>query len=1309
MAVALAILAGPLGGVWLAAPAAVDSLAPSGQTAAAVRSGGPPPDIAIQVPASASGKALAGFFTANEGQVADPDVMYYVRSPTLDVSFAPGGVFLTFHPGPGTQERASAVRMAFAGASQAVPVAREPAEFATNFFIGDDRTSWHSGVASYGSIEYRDLYPRIDLVFRMTDSGLKYDFVVAPGADLEQVAFSFEGSAASRIDSEGHLVVSTAAGPFRDDAPTAFQGDDSVDCAFVQRGPATYGFQCAPWDRSRPLTVDPLIWATYMGGLGFEFNEAIALDPSGNIFIAGNTSAYNFPVTAGAFDTTLNGVNDTYLVKLDATGQHILWASFFGGLAEDSLGGLAVDRDGNPVIAGETFSLNFPISPGAYSGTRRGLTDAFVAKFAANGTGVTFSTLLGGSGWEQLRGLAVAADGSPVVAGTTESTDFPTTAGAWRTTFSAVRDSFVARLSSDGTNLTWATYIGGEDIESAWDVAVDDSDRVFVAGYTQSTDFLTTSGAAQETFAGGSDAFILALEPNGTGPVFSTFLGGTGFDTGWSIGVDGAGDPYVAGWTYSTDFPTTPGAFDRTYGGDADPFAAKFSGSDGSLVYSTLLGGSGIDNGYGIAVDRGGNATVVGHTYTTDFPVTPGAGADSMNGLSDAFVVVLNPSGSNFTFAQLSGGSRNDVAFGAALGTNGTIYLVGDTESKDFPVSPDAPDASADAYSESFVARIDTAAARFNITFETDPPGLVLDLAGTVAQAPITIPCWNGSRIWAEGNATLYGPGTRYSFSGWSDGGQRGHVVPCASDGTLVATFDVDFLVNVSSSPPGLQLRLAGASSSSNLSVWLGAGQSVSLQADTPQTVGGVRYALAGWSDGGAPTHTVSVDGPMELVATFDIDAYEVRISTEPSGLQVHVDGTSTSGGGSFWWAPGSSHDVAAPANLSASAGSRWSFTNWSDGSPRMRTVVAAGPLDLSARFEHEYEFVLSTDPPGYPVSVDGETAAGGSFWWPAGSSHSFWAPQGPQDGPDPDARMTFSGWLDGPSADRVEVVDRPLNLTALYRPSQYRVVIRTSPGDFPLTVDGTSVDAPASFWWAVGSEHTVAPADPVPAGPDTRFRFSQWDDKTASPRTLRVFGAITLLASYLTEYHANITSTYGHPACDVPDCWYPGGALASVSMETLEPGPPGVRHTFTSWGGAASGNATPLSLRMDGPRAITAAWTTEYLLTVVSQFGDATGGGWYPAGSVAEFAVTRDPGVSTGEVYRFEQWRGDAESFQANASVNMDGPKTVTAVWVHVSSEVPQDTAFDLFWVAVAAAAGGSAVAGVLWARRRGSRPPDG
>jgi len=384
------------------------------------------------------------------------------------------------------------------------------------------------------------------------------------------------------------------------------------------------------------------MWSTFLGGPFDDAGLTITLDALGNPVVAGIAGTPGFPTTPGAYDETGNGLRDAFVAKFDVTGSNLLWSTYLGGSADDAINRVLVDTAGCPAVVGLTSSPEFPSTPGAFDMMHNGDFDAFVGKLAADGSDLIACTFLGGVGIDLGKDLALDPDGLAFVSGETSSPTFPTTPGAYATVHAGETDAFVAKLDMATATLIWSTLLGGADIDGGGPVVLDAAGDLVLAGNTESIDFPVTSGVVDSSYNGGRDCFVAKLHGDGDELLWSTFLGGGERDKGQALTIDPAGNTVVMGYSHSADFPTTQGAFDRSYNGSFDVFIARIGGEGTDLLASTFLGGGGRDETYSTVIDAAGNLLLIGMATAADFPTTPGAYDESYGGLSDAFVAKLD-------------------------------------------------------------------------------------------------------------------------------------------------------------------------------------------------------------------------------------------------------------------------------------------------------------------------------------------------------------------------------------------------------------------------------------------------------------------------------------------------------------------------------------------------------------------------------------------------------------------------------------------------------------------------------------------
>ena len=655
-----------------------------------------------------------------------------------------------FSPSPShpiTPSPLTALKLTFPGRSPDVRIEPfAPSSATVSYFLGDP-SQWRADVPVWGGVRYVDLYPGIDL--EIGDSGWR--LTADPGADLSAVALLVEGAEAAALEGDA-LLVATGAGEVR--LPLLQVAGQPAGGAQVQSTGVAAFQVSAPFAAAeatpRAPDDDPadLLYSTFLGGSNYSGSQNIALDGDANAYVVGFTRASDFPVTPGAFDPSYNGDNDLFVAKLNAAGSALVYATFLGGNDDDYGPDIAVDGSGNAFVTGYTWSSDFPTTPGAFDTTHSPGWDAYVTKLNAAGSALVYSTFLGGSLSDFGYGIAVDGTGAAYVSGRAQSTDFPTTPGAFDpTNVFAADKGFVAKLNPAGSDLDYATYLGGSVEDHCFAIAIDGAGNAYVTGYTWSSDFPTTPGAFDTSFDGDTDGFAAKLNATGSALVYSTFLGGASWEEGNGIAVDGTGNAFVMGITGSSDFPTTPGAFDTSLGGSQDAFVTKLNASGSGLGYSTYLGGSSSESYGNLALDATSRAYVTASTYSIDFPITPGAFDTSYNGSYDAVVARLNASGSELEYGTYLGGASAEYGHGIALDSAGNAFVTGQTSSDDFPTTAGAFDPDFNGFGDAYVAKLDVSSG----------PPTAVELTGLQAENGGTLPVVALLALAAPGLALLAG------------------------------------------------------------------------------------------------------------------------------------------------------------------------------------------------------------------------------------------------------------------------------------------------------------------------------------------------------------------------------------------------------------------------------------------------------------------------------------------------------------------------------------------------------------------------
>jgi hypothetical protein len=626
--------------------------------------------------------------------------------------------------GPRYKKETMLIRAQFVGANPSPDIKGEDRlSYNGNYFYGNDPSKWRTDVPNWSSVIYKDIYPGIDLKYHGDGQGIKYDFIVNPGADLSQIKIKYDGAENLSVTNLGDLEAQTKFGPVYERIPQIYQeisGQKRVVTGhYTLQESGVFGFDLEyGFDPAYPVDIDPeLIYSTYLGGSDGDFGQGIAVDSSGNVYVMGTTGSSNFP-TATPYDPTYNGgLDDVFATKLSSTGNSLVYSTYLGGTDFDKGWAIAVDDSGSAYLTGQTQSINFP-THNAYDGSFNGGIDVFVTKLSSQGDSLVYSTYLGGSDYEYGYGIAVDGSRNAYVTGNTYSTNFPTQ-NPYQTYQGPANsaDAFATKFSASGTSLIYSTYLGGNGYDAGWGIAVDSSDNAYVAGSTGSSNFPTQN--PYQTSQGGGDAFVTKLSTSGNSLVYSTYLGGSDGDFGLSIAVDGSGSAYVTGKTRSANFPTlNPYQAYQGPTGYADVFVTKLSPTGNSLVYSTYLGGNDSDEGYGIAVDGSGNADVIGFTYSTNFPMVNSYDG-SYNGDIDAFFAKLSSGGDSLTYSTYLGGNLTDEGYGVAVDSSGNSYVTGVTLSADFPtVSP--YDGSHNGNGDVFIVKLGPAGSIWGIVTESD-------------------------------------------------------------------------------------------------------------------------------------------------------------------------------------------------------------------------------------------------------------------------------------------------------------------------------------------------------------------------------------------------------------------------------------------------------------------------------------------------------------------------------------------------------------------------------------------------------------
>jgi hypothetical protein len=721
-------------------------------------SGPLPPNVRTALSAGTNtnyGK-LSAVFEANQGQ-ADPQVKFLFRGRGYTAFLTSGSMVLSLRPAkvvptpptdnlPTTNVVSASnttIQFRLSGAAKSPVVIgedRKPGK--VNYFIGNDPTKWRTNVPTFTKVRYKSVYPGIDLVYYGSSRQLECDFAVSPGANPNRIQFEITGAREIRVDAAGNLLLKTDGGELHFESPVVYQESNGqlvvVDGGYVVNDPTHISFHVAPYDRAKPLVIDPvLVYSTYLGGSGTDQPAGIAVDSTGSVYVAGSTDSADFPLaTLGSLPT---GTDHVFVAKLDPSGSNLLYADYIGGSNADFGYALALDSANNVYVTGSTASADFPmVNP--FQGTYPGSSNGFLTKISQDGSSLLYSTYFGGNGSDLPSSVAIDPAGEMIIAGYTSSTNLPV-ANAYQSSVSANLGGmygsygFLTKFSPDGSSLSYSTYFGGNlnlplncGGTPCWippasfilGMVLDTAGNAYVTGTTNTYNFPVTHGAYQTTDStqpgSGTVGFVSKFNVSGSLQYSTYFFDPSGLITELeALAVDGSGSVYVTGVTIGNGtFPITSTSIcdPSVYGfGCNYAFATKFDAAGATLTYSTYLGPNNYAIPQAIVLDGNNDAYILGFTGSGSFGTVNGI--ESFSNGNDVLLVEIDPTASTQLFATYLGGSGNDqpAPAGMVLDASGNLYIAGMTDSSDFPVTQSAFQSVLGGNTDAFILKMGAASA----------------------------------------------------------------------------------------------------------------------------------------------------------------------------------------------------------------------------------------------------------------------------------------------------------------------------------------------------------------------------------------------------------------------------------------------------------------------------------------------------------------------------------------------------------------------------------------------------------------------
>ena len=669
-------------------------------------------------------------FIENQGQISK-EVLFYAKT------FG-GTVFVTqkgeiVYNLPSKDMKITVIRETLLNSKTNFVQGLEKAKAKVNYFIGNDKKKWKTGIPTYNLVSLGEVYKGIELKLKAHGNNIEKLFFIKPGSEVSQIKLKIDGAKNLRIDKQGHLEVETQLGIVKFTKPVAFQEINgkkvkvAVEYQILSKN--SYSFKVGKYNKKKELIIDPLLASTYLGGSDSDRLTAIVLDSSGNVIVAGWSMSSDYFIYGG---TAYNANGDVVVTKLTNDLRVVLGSTFIGGSSDEKAFALAIDSSDNVFVTGYTYSTDYPMAGTPYDNSPNGYRDIFLTKLSNDLGNITASTYIGGANTQDVAyGIAIDSSDNVFITGYADGIiDYPTTAGAYdptpKTTFWPYYETIVSKFSNDLSQLLASTYLSGNDPNEVDEqkgkaITIDSSGNIYIVGYSGNADYPTTAGAYDSSYNGGFDAVVSVLSNDLSSLIASTYIGSQGNDVANGIALDTSGNIYITGYTNNSNYPVTTGA---TLKGARDIIVSKLSNNLKQLLASTVLGSRGNDRGYAIAVDSSDNVYVTGYAGNFDYPTTEGEYFNN----ADVVVTKLDSNLSNILASRFLGGWDYEEASAIVLDSSNNIYIAGYTKSANYPTTSRAFEYYYNGGSfDGFVSKLDLTTYSLTINKSGSGAGIVID------------------------------------------------------------------------------------------------------------------------------------------------------------------------------------------------------------------------------------------------------------------------------------------------------------------------------------------------------------------------------------------------------------------------------------------------------------------------------------------------------------------------------------------------------------------------------------------------------